>query len=98
LLPATLLHVDREPSHAVSVCVGTKYTPISLLDKNHYLIPLIGGSVHLETAVGVNGRVWISSDTPHNTILASRCVQSLDEGDMGEAAMRSFINDILSSR
>ncbi|KAG8775521.1 exosome non-catalytic core subunit rrp40 [Ceratobasidium sp. 428] len=69
----------------------------SLLDRNHYLLPLIGARVPLEIAIGVNGRVWVSSDTPYNTILVSRCIQSLDERDAGEAVMRSFINEILSS-
>ncbi|QRV77556.1 exosome complex component RRP40 [Ceratobasidium sp. AG-Ba] len=70
----------------------------ALLDRNHYLLPLIGARVPLEIAIGINGRVWISSDTIHNTVLISRCIQSLDERDPGEAVMRSFINDILSSR
>jgi len=70
----------------------------SLLDRNHYLLPLLGSRLPLEIAIGLNGRVWISSDTPHNTIVIARCIQSLDEADTSEAAMHTFYNDILSSR
>ncbi|KAF8607014.1 exosome complex exonuclease RRP40 [Ceratobasidium sp. AG-I] len=70
----------------------------SLLDRNHYLLPLLGSRSPLETAIGVNGRVWISSDTPHNTIMIARCIQKLDEADTNEAAMRTFCNDMLFSR
>ncbi|CCO30743.1 Exosome complex component rrp40 AltName: Full=Ribosomal RNA-processing protein 40 [Rhizoctonia solani AG-1 IB] len=70
----------------------------ALLDRNHYLLPLVGTRVPLEIAIGVNGRVWISSDTPHNTILISRCIQFFDEEDANENVMRDFINDNLSSR
>lgn len=70
----------------------------ALLDRNHYLLPLVGARAPVETAIGVNGRIWVSSDTPHNTILIARCLQSFDEEGTDEATMRSFINDILSSR
>ncbi|KAF8713079.1 KH domain, partial [Rhizoctonia solani] len=70
----------------------------ALLDRSHYLLPLLGARVPLEIAIGVNGRVWISSDTPHNTILISRCIQLFDEEDVDESVMRNFINNNLSSR
>lgn len=69
-----------------------------LLDRNHYLLPLVGSRVPLEIAIGVNGRIWVSSDTPHNVILITRCIESFDESGADEAAMRNFIQGILSSR
>ncbi|CAE6442756.1 unnamed protein product [Rhizoctonia solani] len=70
----------------------------ALLDRNHYLLPLVGARVPLEIAIGLNGRIWVSSDTPHNTVLIARCIQLFDQDDTSESDMRSFINDLLSSR
>lgn len=49
-----------------------------LLDPKHYLLPLLGSLFHLETAVGMNGRVWVNTKSPKHTIAFARCIEAAD--------------------
>ncbi|KAF9049504.1 hypothetical protein BDZ89DRAFT_1057386 [Hymenopellis radicata] len=67
-----------------------------LLDPNHFLLPLLGSQIPLEVAVGVNGRVWISSKELKHTIAISRCIEAVDpDGEgMEEKALRTFLGSL----
>ncbi|KAF8914870.1 hypothetical protein CPB85DRAFT_1375269 [Mucidula mucida] len=67
-----------------------------LLDPNHFLLPLLGSQIPLEVAVGVNGRVWISSKELKHTIAISRCIEAVDpDGEgMEEKALRVFLGSL----
>lgn len=64
-----------------------------LLDPSYYLLPLLGSKFPLETAVGMNGRVWINTDSPKHTIIVSRCIAAADPdgGTKDEQAMKKFL-------
>ena len=46
----------------------------SLLLGTNPVLPYLGQLFPYETAVGVNGRVWVKSDNPRHTILLSNCI------------------------
>ncbi|KAF8158207.1 exosome complex exonuclease RRP40 [Crassisporium funariophilum] len=49
-----------------------------LLDPKHFLLPLLGGRFPLEAAVGMNGRVWVSTKEIKQTIAIARCIEATD--------------------
>lgn len=51
---------------------------LSLLDPKHFLLPLLGGKFPLESAIGMNGRVWISAKEPKQIIAIARCIEAVD--------------------
>ncbi|KAF6757594.1 exosome complex exonuclease RRP40 [Ephemerocybe angulata] len=50
----------------------------NLLDSKHFLLPLLGGKFPLESAIGMNGRVWISAKEPRQIIAIARCIEAAD--------------------
>ncbi|EJC98493.1 uncharacterized protein FOMMEDRAFT_149221 [Fomitiporia mediterranea MF3/22] len=50
----------------------------SLLDPKYFLLPLLGSMFPLETAVGMNGRVWINTKSPKHTVAVARCIEAAD--------------------
>ena len=79
--------------------------PHRLLDPSFYLLPLLGSKFPLETAIGMNGRVWINTDSPKNTIIAVRCIEFADpDGNRGtqgrgrdEGEVKKFLGSLLDS-
>ena len=68
----------------------------SLLDPNYFLLPLLGSRFPLDTALGLNGRVWISAKEVKQTIAATRCIEAADPdgGGMDEIAIKKFIGTL----
>lgn len=68
----------------------------SLLNPNYFLLPLLGSRFPLDTAVGANGRVWISSKEVKQTIIAARCIEAADPdgGGMDQNAIKRFIGTL----
>ncbi|KIP05183.1 hypothetical protein PHLGIDRAFT_108604 [Phlebiopsis gigantea 11061_1 CR5-6] len=64
-----------------------------LLDQSHFLLPLLGARFPLEVAIGLNGRVWVSTKEPKYTIAVSRCIEAVDPdgGGMDERAAKKFL-------
>ena len=48
------------------------------MDTTYYLFPLLGSRVHLETAIGMNGRIWVEAKSPKHTIAVARCIHAAD--------------------
>ncbi|KZS97362.1 hypothetical protein SISNIDRAFT_406449 [Sistotremastrum niveocremeum HHB9708] len=67
-----------------------------LLDPEYYLLKLIGARFPLEVVVGVNGRVWISTSEPKQTIAIARCIEAADPegGAMSESQVKSLFAKI----
>jgi len=49
-----------------------------LLDPEHFLLPLLGGRFPFESAVGLNGRVWVCAKEIRQTIAMARCIEAVD--------------------
>jgi len=49
-----------------------------LLDPEHFLLPLLGGRFPFESAVGLNGRVWVCAKEIRQTISMARCIEAVD--------------------
>lgn len=68
----------------------------SLLNPNYFLLPLLGSRFPLDTAVGINGRVWISAKEVKQTIIAARCIEAADPdgGGMDQNSIKRFIGTL----
>ncbi len=68
----------------------------SLLDPNHFLLPLLGSRFPLDAATGLNGRLWISTKEPKHIIAAIRCIEAVDpDGDgMDEIELKRFLGTL----
>jgi exosome complex component RRP40 len=69
-----------------------------LLDSKHFLLPLLGSRFPLEAAVGMNGRIWISTKEIKQTIAVVRCIEGVDPygGGMDEAGVKKFLSKLES--
>ncbi|KAI0755162.1 exosome complex exonuclease RRP40 [Daedaleopsis nitida] len=67
-----------------------------LLDPDHYLFPLLGSRFPLESAIGMNGRVWITAKDPRQVIAIARCFEAADPdgGGMDEVALKKFLSSL----
>ncbi|KAH8114749.1 hypothetical protein DFH11DRAFT_1688831 [Phellopilus nigrolimitatus] len=65
-----------------------------LLDPEYFLLPLLGSMFPLETAIGMNGRVWVNTKSPKHTIAVARCIEAADHEDrsMDEAAVKKLLS------
>lgn len=70
--------------------------PARLLDPKHFLLPLLGGKFPLESAIGMNGRVWISAKEPRQIIAIARCIEAVDPdgGGMDADRVRAFLETL----
>lgn len=101
LYPYTYIYYTFE----YSLFTSTTLLPHRLLDPSFYLLPLLGSKFPLETAIGMNGRVWINTDSPKNTIIAVRCIEFADpDGNRGtqgrgrdEGEVKKFLGSLLDS-
>ena len=68
----------------------------SLLDSNYFLLPLLGSRFPLDTAIGTNGRIWISAKEVKQTIAVARCIEAADPdgGGMDQNALKKFIGTL----
>jgi exosome complex component RRP40 len=51
-----------------------------LLDPKFPLLPTLAAHVPFETAIGLNGRVWLKSGSVGETIALKRVIEDVDEG------------------
>lgn len=67
-----------------------------LLDPKHFLLPLLGSRFPLDVAVGVNGRIWVSTKEAKQTIAVVRCVEAVDPdgGGMDEVSVKKFLGEM----
>ncbi|KAI0087831.1 exosome complex exonuclease RRP40 [Irpex rosettiformis] len=67
-----------------------------LLDPNHFLFPLLGSKFPLETAIGVNGRVWVNSKEPKHVIAIVRCIEAADPdgSNMDALQVKKFLGTL----
>jgi len=72
------------------------YSSLRLLDPKHFLLPLLGSRFPLEVAVGVNGKVWVSTKEIKHTIAIVRCIEAVDPdgGGMDEANVKKFLSKL----
>ncbi|KAJ7025339.1 exosome complex exonuclease RRP40 [Mycena alexandri] len=54
-----------------------------LLDSKHFLLPMLGARFPLQTAIGVNGRVWVSAKDVRGVIGIARCIETVDPDSDG---------------
>ncbi|KAI0304266.1 exosome complex exonuclease RRP40 [Multifurca ochricompacta] len=68
----------------------------NLLDPNYFLLPLLGSRFPLDAAVGMNGRVWLSTKEVKHTIATARCIEAADPdgGGMDQIAVKKFISTL----
>jgi len=68
----------------------------NLLNPNYFLLPLLGARFPLDTALGMNGRVWVSAKEVKQTIIAARCIEAADPdgGGMDQNAIKKFIGTL----
>ncbi|KAH9969771.1 exosome complex exonuclease RRP40 [Russula dissimulans] len=68
----------------------------NLLDPNNFFLPLLGSRFHLDTAIGTNGRVWISAKEVKQTIAVARCIEAADPdgGGMDQRGIEKFIKTL----
>ncbi|KAI5123122.1 hypothetical protein M0805_001477 [Coniferiporia weirii] len=64
-----------------------------LLDPKYFLLPLLGSMFTLDTAVGMNGRVWVNTGSPKHTIAIARCIEAADPdgGGKDEVAIKKLL-------
>ncbi|KAJ3925957.1 MAG: exosome complex exonuclease RRP40 [Lentinula lateritia] len=67
-----------------------------LLDPKYFLLPLLGSLFPLEIAVGLNGRVWISSQDAKRTIAIAQAIEAADPDAQGmdEDGIRTLLEDL----
>lgn len=67
-----------------------------LLDPKHFLLPLLGSMFPLETAVGMNGRVWVSTKNVRHTIALTKCIEAVDPsgGGMSQAELKEYLKTL----
>ena len=76
--------------------IALKISSSRLLDPKHFLLPLLGSMFPLETAVGMNGRVWVNCKSPKHTIAVARCIEAADPdgGSMTEDEIKKFVGTL----
>jgi len=67
-----------------------------LLDPKDFLLPLLGSRFPLEAAVGMNGKVWVSTKETKHTITIVRCIEAVDPdgGGMDETNVKKFLSKL----
>jgi len=68
----------------------------NLMDPGYFLLPLLGSRFPLDTAIGMNGRVWISAKEVKQTIAATRCIEAADPdgGGMDQIGIKKFLGTL----
>ena len=67
-----------------------------LLDPQHFLLPLLGSKFPFESAVGMNGRVWVTAKEPRQVIAMARCIEAVDPdgGGMDMQDLKKFLGTL----
>ena len=89
------LKMCRECVQRCVKCLTLLKLPSSLLDPEHFLLPLLGGQFPLESAVGLNGRVWVCAKEIRQTIAMARCIEAVDGGTLNDAKdVKAFLDTL----
>ncbi|KAL7415414.1 hypothetical protein BDY24DRAFT_382887 [Mrakia frigida] len=65
-----------------------------LLHPTYPLLPLLAARFPFETAIGVNGQVWIRAGTVTQTIALGRAIKEVDEGRIGAEAVGQWVDTL----
>ncbi|KIJ64530.1 hypothetical protein HYDPIDRAFT_89965 [Hydnomerulius pinastri MD-312] len=67
-----------------------------MLDPKHFLLPLLGSRFPLEAAVGMNGKIWVSTKETKQTIAVVRCIEKVDPdgGGLDEVGVKKFLSKL----
>ncbi|KAG1151236.1 hypothetical protein G6F37_002943 [Rhizopus arrhizus] len=65
-----------------------------LLNPNTPILTLLGEHFPFETAVGMNGRIWVNSEEPNITILIANAIQHSEY--LSEEECRQMVKDLIS--
>ena len=67
-----------------------------MLSPKHFLLPLLGSRFPLESAIGMNGKVWISTKETKQTIAVVRCIEAVDPDGPGmdESGLKTFLQTL----
>lgn len=79
-------------SHYAQVIQVPVHTSRTLLDPECKILPLMGKKYRFEIAIGMNGRIWISSKTPENVIYISNLISR--SSDAGSEEMTQLCDDL----
>ena len=56
-----------------------------LLVPKHPLLPSLASIVSFEIAIGINGRIWLRSNTVNESIALKRVLEGVDDASVGQA-------------
>jgi exosome complex component RRP40 len=70
--------------HSISIA-------LRLLSPEYRLFEILSSRFPFETAIGINGRVWVSAKEPKHVIALARCIEAADEQNPTDSQLKSFI-------
>lgn len=68
----------------------------SLLDPIYFLLPMLGARFAVETAVGMNGRVWVNAKEARQIVAIAQCIEAVDPdgGGMTKEEVKTFLDTL----
>ena len=82
-------------THFAQVVQVPVHAARKLLSPSCTLLPALGSRYRFEVAVGMNGRIWISSKTPESVIFISNTLSRA--GDAGQEELTQLFDDLLGN-
>lgn len=67
---------------------------LSLLHPSYPLLPLLAARFPFETAIGVNGQVWIRAESITQTVALGRAIKEVDEGRVQADAIGDWVDKL----
>lgn len=58
-----------------------------LLEKDNTVLVMLGAHIAFEIAIGMNGRIWISSDDTRKTTIVAQCIQETEHKDEADTRL-----------
>jgi exosome complex component RRP40 len=78
--------------------IWTKLTiPGRLLSPKHPVLPVLAAHIPFETAIGLNGRIWLKATSVNQTIALKRVIEGVDAGEIAadKAAVEKAVKALL---
>lgn len=66
----------------------------SLLHPSYPLLPLMAARFPFETAIGVNGQVWIRAGSISQTVALGRAIKEVDEGRVEAESIGEWVDKL----
>jgi len=68
----------------------------NLLDPKYFLLPMLGARFAVETAVGMNGRIWVNAKEARQIVAIARCIEAMDPdgGGMNQEDVKKFLDTL----